>query len=122
VQSQTVRFPTALGVDPAETTGEPRIESSWFEAALKKAREKAGMPDDSRGDERLPMAITTQFLVDGETHEEVAIYDLGYTITGRWLGGHSVTLRGLSLASHTKANGTQAKLDARWKIMLPEKK
>jgi hypothetical protein len=122
VQSQSVRFPTLLGVDPTETTGEPRIEAGWFDAALKKAREKAGLSDDSRGDERLPVAITTQFLVDGEPHEDVALYDIGYTITGRWLGGHSVTLRGLSLVSHGKAATIQAKLDARWKALVPAKK
>ncbi|HEX7784249.1 MAG TPA: hypothetical protein VF509_15715 [Sphingobium sp.] len=122
VQSQTIRFPAALGADPAETTGEPRIESGWFEAALKKAREKAGMPDDSRGDERLPVAITTQYLVDGDAHQDVAIYDVGYTISGRWLGGHSVTLRGISLVSHAKESSAQAKLDARWKAMLPPAK
>jgi len=122
VQSQTIRFPAALGADPAETTGEPRIESGWFEAALKKAREKAGMPDDSRGDERLPVAITTQYLVDGDAHQDVAIYDVGYTISGRWLGGHSVTLRGISLVSHGKESSVQAKLDARWKAMLPPAK
>lgn len=121
VQSQTIRFPTALGVDPAETTGEPRIESAWFENALKRAREKAGLPDDSRGDERLPVVIATHFLVDGDLHEDVALYDIGYTVEGRWLGGHSVTLRGLSLVSHVK-DGAQAAVDARWRGMLPAKK
>lgn len=122
VQSQTIRFPTSLGVDSAETTGEPRIEAGWFEPALKNAREKAGLPDDSRGDERLPVAITTRFLVDGEAHEDVALYDVGYTITGRWLGGHSVALRGLSLVSHGEAGAIQAKLDARWKALVPPRK
>ncbi len=77
VQSQRIAFPTALGAAPAQTTGEPRIEAAWFERALKKARNEAGLPDDSRGDERLPVAITTQFLVDGEAHEDVALYDIG---------------------------------------------
>jgi hypothetical protein len=121
VQSQTIRFPAALGIDPAETTGEPRIESAWFENALKKAREKAGLPDDSRGDERLPVVIATHFLVDSDVHKDVALYDIGYTVEGRWLGGHSVTLRGLSLVSHVK-DGAQAAVDARWRGMLPAKK
>lgn len=118
VQSQTVAFPTALGVAPARTTGEPRIEAAWFAKALEKAREAAGLPDDSRGDEQLPVAITTRFLVDGHPHEDVAIYDLGYTISGRWLSGHSVKLRGLSLVART--TGVQAKraLDARWKALF----
>lgn len=118
VQSQIVAFPTALGVAPARTTGEPRIEAAWFERALEKAHEKAGLPDDSRGDEQLPVAITTRFLVDGKAHEDVAIYDLGYTISGHWLSGHSVKLRGLSLVSRAKSGSAKAMLDKRWNTLF----
>jgi hypothetical protein len=118
VQSQTIAFPTALGMPPAETTGEPRIEASWFERPLKKARRQAGLPDVSRGDERLPVAITTRFLVDGEVHEDVTLYDIGYTISGHWLFGHSITLRGLSLVSRVKSGSAQAMLDEHWRKLL----
>lgn len=121
VQSQTIAFPTALGAAPAETTGEPRIEAAWFEHALKKARNQAGLPDDSRGDERLPVIITTRFLVGSDAFQDVAIYDLGYSISGRWLAGHSVTLRGLSLVSRIKNGKAQAALDARWTKLFPRK-
>lgn len=121
VQSQTIAFPTPLGLAPAQTTGEPRIEATWFESALEKARNKAKLPDDSRGDERLPVAITTRFLVDGKPYEDVAIYDIGYTIAGHWLSGHTVTLRGLSLVSRVKGTASQARLDARWKTLVPAK-
>jgi hypothetical protein len=121
VQSQTIAFPTPLALAPAQTTGEPRIEATWFESALEKARDKADLPDDSRGDERLPVAITTRFLVDGKPHEDVAIYDIGYTISGHWLSGHTVTLRGLSLVSRVKRATSQASLNARWKTLLPAK-
>lgn len=121
VQSQEVSFPSALGVPPAQTTGEPRIEAAWFERALKKARDTARLPDESRGDERLPVLVTTRFLVAGESHEDVALYDVGYSISGRWLGGHSVTLRGVSLVSRVKRASGQAKLDARWNALLPAK-
>jgi hypothetical protein len=121
VQSQKILFPAALKAAPAETTGEPRIEARWFEDALKEAREKARLPDNSRGDERLPVAITTRFLVDGKAHEDVALYDIGYTISGRLLGGHSVTLRGLSFVSRVTSGGAQAKLDARWRQLFPAK-
>lgn len=120
VQSQTIRFPSALGADPAETTGEPRIEAGWFDRALKKARNEAGLPDDSRGDERLPVAITTRFLVNGTPYEDIAIYDIGYTISGRLLAGHSVTLRGLSLVSRAPGGDAQKRLDARWAQILPK--
>ncbi|MET3723381.1 hypothetical protein [Sphingomonas trueperi] len=122
VQSQTILFPTTLDVSPAATTGEPRIEGGWFEHALVKAREAAGLPDNSRGDERLPVVIVTQYLADGDPHEDVAMYDVGYTISGKFLGGHSVTLRGISLVAKVKRDHAQAKLDARWKTLLPAAK
>ncbi|NLS26977.1 hypothetical protein S2M10_19670 [Sphingomonas sp. S2M10] len=122
VQSQTVLFPTALGISPAATTGEPRIEGGWFEHALVKARETAGLPDNSRGDERLPVVIVSRFLADGDAHEDVALYDVGYTITGNFIAGHSVTLRGISLVAKVKRGQAQAKLDTRWKTLLPAAK
>lgn len=121
VQAQTISFPKALGVAPAQTTGEPRIEAAWFEAALEKARNKAGLPDDSRGDERLPVAITTHFIVAGEPHEDVSLYDIGYSVAGHWLSGHTVTLRGLSLISRVKAGTAQGRLDARWTSLSAHK-
>jgi len=121
VQSQKILFPTALDIAPAETTGEPRIEAGWFEGALKKTREAAHLPDNSRGDERLPVVVTTRFLVDGEAHQDVALYDIGYTISGRLLAGHSVKLRGISLVSRVKSDNAQARLDSRWRELIPSK-
>ena len=119
VQSQKILFPSALGAAPAETTGEPRIEANWFEGKLVRAREKARLPDDSRGDERLPVAIVTRYLVDGAAHEDVALYDVGYSVSGKLVSGHEVALRGLSLVGRVKKSEAQARLDARWKALLP---
>jgi len=118
VQSQTILFPPALKLSAAETTGEPRIDAGWFEHALIGARNDANLPDASRGDERLPIVLVTRFLADGEPHEDIALYDLGYSITGKFLSGHSLTLRGLSLVGHVKRDQAGAKLDARWKKLL----
>jgi len=118
IQSQTVVFPTSLGAAPAETTGEPRIEADWFASALKKARNAAGLPDESRGDERLPVAITTRFLVDGKAYEDIALYDIGYSVTGKLLLGHTVALRGLSLVSRARPADAQMMLNTRWSKLL----
>jgi len=114
IQSQTILFPRALGIAPVETTGDPRIEAGWFDGALKKARAKAKLPDDSVGDERLPVAITTRFVVGGDTHENIALYDIGYGVKGGWIAGHSVALRGLSRVATLKGDSAQARIDARW--------
>ena len=114
IQSQSLRFPGALGLAPVATTGEPRIEARWFADALKKAREKAKLPDNSVGDERLPVEITTRFVVNGEPFSDTALYDIGYGIAGKWFAGHSLTLRGLSLVARGASDNPQARLDARW--------
>ena len=114
IQSQTILFPRALGITPVDTTGDPRIEADWFDNALKKARAKAKLPDDSVGDEQLPVAITTRFVVGGDAHENVALYDIGYGIAGRWIAGHTLALRGISRVETVKPDSAQAKIDARW--------
>lgn len=118
IQEQTITFPAALGVSSVRTTGEPRIETGWFAQSLKQAREKAGMPDNSRGDEKLPVAIETQFIIAGEPHTDVAIYDVGYTVTGKWISGHNVDLRGVARVSPVRAKDVQSSIDARWKRLV----
>jgi hypothetical protein len=118
ILEQTVSFPAPLGIDPVETTGDARIEGRWFEDALKKIRGKAGLLDDSRGDERLPLLIRTRFLADGRSHEDVTLYDLGYTIKGRMLSGHVLTLRGLSLVKHLKPADAASELESRSSHLL----
>jgi hypothetical protein len=122
VQSQTIRFPTALGVQPAQTTGDPRLEVEWFADGLKKARRAAGEKDDSVGDERLPIAIETRYLAGGVIRSDRAVYDIGYTISGQFLGGSSVKLRGLALVERP-AGDVAAVLDRRWSaVHRPAKK
>ena len=122
IQNQQVEFPAALKVDVADTAGEPRIEAQWFAEALKKVRAAGGKPDDSRGDERLPVAITTRFLADGHLHEDRTIYDIGYSIKGRMLSGHTLTLRGLSLVQRVTPGELQPLLDSRWARIMPAPK
>jgi hypothetical protein len=122
IEDQTIHFPTSLGIDPVQTTGESRIEARWFDSALKQARDKAGLPGDSRGDERLPVLIETRFLADGEEHRDSALYDVGYAIKGGgFLSGHELTLRGLSLVLRTRS-ASPAVLDARWSRLTGKKR
>jgi hypothetical protein len=114
IQAQVIRFPGALGVAPAQTTGDPRIEADWFAAGLKKARRAAGEHDESVGDERLPVAIETQYLADGALRTDRAVYDIGYTIRGQFLGGSSVTLRGMALRDNGLEKDPSARLDKLW--------
>lgn len=115
IQSQSIAFPAALGIAPIGTAGEARIESRWFGEALKKARRAAGLSDRPKGDARLPVAITTRYLVDGDSHSEVALYDIGYALDGQMFGGAAVRLRGLSLIAHSDETRAPAQLEKLWK-------
>lgn len=114
IQSQEISFPGALGVAPVTTTGDPRIESGWFADGLKKARKATGERDDSVGDESLPVAIETRYLADGAAQVDRAIYDVGYAIKGQFLGGSSVSLRGIALVRRSVGGAAAAALDKRW--------
>lgn len=118
IQSQSVTFPTALDLETIETTN-PRIEADWFDGALRKARKEAGQRDEDAGDERLPIAITTRYIADGEMITDVSLYDVGYAVKDRFLRGGVVRLRGLSFIGRTRAAAAQARVDALWQTRQP---
>jgi hypothetical protein len=125
IQSQVIDFPTALGVTHVDTTGDARIEADWFEDGLKKARRSAQRKDETVGDEQVPVAITSQFIADGAMHTDVALYDVGYALEGRLIGGSRLRLRGLSRIGKATPETAQARVDAIWnkrQPALPEKK
>ena len=94
IQSQTIAFPAALGAASVDTLIEPRIESAWFARPLLRGRDGDG---ETRGDERVPVAITTIFVVGGQTHRDTAVYDIGYRVDeGGLIGASRLRLRGLS--------------------------
>lgn len=118
IQSQSVTFPTALDLDSIETTN-PRIEADWFDGALRKARRAAKQRDEDAGDERLPVAVTTRYVADGEMITDVSLYDVGYAVKDRFLRGGVVRLRGLSFVGRTRADAAQARVDALWQTRQP---
>lgn len=121
IQSQTILFPTPLGLAPVDTSGDARIEADWFDGALKKARDRAKLPDESVGDDKLPVAITTRFTAGGEMHESVALYDIGYGIAGGWIAGHSLSLRGLSRVETLSRGTAQSAIDGRWARLVAKR-
>jgi hypothetical protein len=114
LQSQTILFPSALGVDSVEDLVEPRIEAGWIKEAAGKAK-KAGGADQRAEDRRMPVAITSRFVSGGQTYTDAAIYDVGYRREGNLLGGAEIDLLGLSLVERVKPGSAQARLDALWK-------
>jgi hypothetical protein len=119
IQSQTIAFPTPLGVAAVDTVSDPRIESSWFERALLRARGNEGGEAARRGDQRMPVAITTLFFSGSAMHRDSAIYDIGYRIDeGGLLGGHKIRLRGVSRVGTIAPQAAQARLDALWRVRI----
>lgn len=111
IQSQTLLFPSALGLGAFDMT-EPRIEAEWIERAVRKADAKE---KKARGDLRMPVAITTRFVADGRSFADTALYDVGYKDTGGGLfDGRDAELKGVSLIGRTTEAKAQAQLDSLW--------
>ncbi|MBA2933241.1 hypothetical protein HZF05_03950 [Sphingomonas sp. CGMCC 1.13654] len=108
IQGQTIRFPPSFGLSPVTTTSDARIDADWFASALKADRKKRELPDETAGDERVPVMIETDYLANGETAKARSYYDIGYALEGHFLGGASVKLRGLSLIGVAATQDTPA--------------
>jgi hypothetical protein len=120
IQNQTIAFPGPLAVAAIDTLIEPRIEARWFEQALLRAPQAGAARDGSRGDERIPVAITTLFFSSGAMHRDSAIYDIGYRVEGGGLfGGHKIRMRGISRVETVPPSGLQARLDSLWGSRQP---
>lgn len=107
IQTQTVWFPVAIRGDSVETTGNPRLEAGWIEDGLRKAAGKS-----KQG--RVPVAVLTVFIEDGQTKSDRAIYQLGFSLHPRALRSDKVELEGLSLARRGVAGDLQKAADELW--------
>ena len=121
IQSQTISFPASLDLSPAETSGDGRIDRSWFDSALVKARRAAGV-EDKLGDAKLPVMIETHFLADGDAQTDRAVFEIGYATSHSLLGGTEVHLRGLAREGSAASDAAgQKQIDAIWKARMPAK-
>jgi hypothetical protein len=116
IQGQTLRFPPSFKLAPVTTAGDPRIEAGWFDDALKADRKTRQLPDQTAGDERVPVMIETDYLIGDRALKSRAYYDIGYALEGHFLRGSSVKLRGLSMIGKAAAGDAAAdqRLAALW--------
>jgi hypothetical protein len=122
IQDQTIYFPAKLGISPAQTSSDARIERRWFDGPLIDARKAAGV-EASLGDARMPVLIETHFLANGDPHLDRAIYEVGYVTSHSLIGGTDVHLRGLSrTGSVASVDVGQKKIDAVWAARMVPKK
>jgi hypothetical protein len=116
IQTQTLTFPSEIRGDAQQTTGNPRIEAGWIEGGVTKAEHARGGKGRSG---RLPVAIVTSFIEDGQTKTDTALYQLGYSAHPRVLRSDKVELEGLSLIRHGVGGDIQAAVDAVWTRQNP---
>lgn len=122
IQTQTIYFPSKLGVSPAETSSDARIEKSWFERALVSARKEAGA-EQAPGDARMPVLIETHYLANGDPQVDRAIYEVGYVTSHSLIGGTDVHLRGLSRAGSVASEAVgKRRIDALWATRMRPRK
>lgn len=118
IQSQMFLFPKSLRSDTVQIAGQARIEADWFAHGLLKARDRAHLREGA-GDERVPVGVITTYVADGEARTDQAVYDIGYTVEHRLLGGARVRLQGLSYLS--RGGDVQARVDAAWRRRIGER-
>ena len=107
IQTQTIWFPKALRDSKVETTGNPRLEAGWIAGSLRRIAGKAEAG-------RVPVAIQTVFVEDGEMKSDRSLYQLGYSLHPRLLRGAEVKLEGLSLVRRGLKGEPQAAAESLW--------
>lgn len=116
IQTQSLSFPGEVH-GPVETTGNPRIEAGWLEGGVEKAL-KAHGAKATHG--RVPVGVVTDYIEDGQTKTDRAIYLVGYTLHPRVLRSAKVELEGLSLLRRGVGEDVQKAVDAAWARQLPD--
>jgi hypothetical protein len=116
IQTQTISFPSEVRPDPVETTGNPRIEAGWLEGGLSKAEHARGA---KLRQGRMPVGVITEFIEDGQTKTDRAIYRVGYSVHPRMLRADKVELEGLSLVRRGVGPDMQAAVDQLWTSQNP---
>jgi hypothetical protein len=116
IQNQALTFPSEIRGDTVQTTGNPRIEAGWIEGGVTTAEHARG----GKGRQgRLPVAIVTTFIEDGQAKTDTALYQLGYRAHPRVLRSDKVELEGLSLVRRGLGGDLQAAVDVAWTRQNP---
>jgi hypothetical protein len=109
IQTQTIVFPTALGIGRIDTVGNPHVEAGWIGTGLRDAVGDVRKPD------RLPVGIITHYTDNGVDRLDTAIYDIGHDWRQRLLQSDMPRLEGITLITRLKDDkALQRQIDARW--------
>jgi hypothetical protein len=116
IQSQHYIFPQNVLSHAVDlTAAAPRIDASWIASGLNKALDAAHAR--KAGEARVPVAVITTYLQDGEVRQDRSVYLIGYAWRGHFLGGREIVLQGLALQSRAASGDLQAVVDRNWKAL-----
>lgn len=101
-----IDFPSALGIE-RQTPATARIDKDWFAAAVLKATD--GGADDREG--RLPVLVTTRYMVGDSPREGRGIVEIVWRTHGRLVGGRSLTIEAVRVREQ---KGDRKRIDALW--------
>jgi hypothetical protein len=114
IQSQRYLFPGQVLDHAMEVAAaRPQIDQAWIAPGLNRALTAAGVKGD--GEARLPVAIVTSYVEDGEARQDSSVYVIGYAWRSRFLGGRQIILQGLALQRRAVAGDLQRQVDRVWK-------
>jgi hypothetical protein len=111
VQTVTVWFPKDVRADKVQVDGDPRLEAAWIADGVRKAQSQSA---DKAEEGRVPVAVETVFIQDGQTRTDDAVYNLAYSLHHRLLQTDRVQLEGLSLARRGLKGDPQSAADKLW--------
>lgn len=101
-----IDFPAALGIE-RQTPATARIDKDWFAAAVLKATD--GGADDREG--RLPVLVSTRYMVGDSPREGRGIVEIVWRTHGRLVGGRSLTIEAVRVREQ---KGDRKRIDALW--------
>lgn len=113
IQTQRYIFPTPILDHPMEVTAaKPQIDLEWIHDGLNRALDAAHAKKS--GEARLPVAIVTTYVEDGDTRVDHSVYQLGYRWHSRFLAGRQIALEGIALERRGVTGDLRAQVDRRW--------
>jgi len=113
IQTQRYIFPTVILDHPMEVSAaKPQIDLDWIGHGIDQSLDAARAK--KTGEARLPVAIVTTYVEDGDTRIDHSVYQLGYRWRSRFLGGRQIVLQGIALERRGVTGDLRAAVDRRW--------
>jgi glycerol-3-phosphate cytidylyltransferase-like family protein len=113
IQTQRYIFPTAVLDHPMEVSAaKPQIDLDWIAHGLDQSLDATHAKKE--GEARVPVAVVTTYVEDGDSRIDHSVYQLGYRWRSRFLGGRQIVLQGIALERRGVIGDLRTVVDRRW--------